>query len=744
MDDLDFEPTGPVRVAGRFRPKVKPKSTKIASTAAASNFPNVVTEDSIPLSSTVSDTVPSTTSVDVGEVKVTHPVGSSSATSEILGSLEPSGNNEHLWSSVPSLDGDRITKPSESAAADTLQPSVMVAASNGSEGSHSVFGKSASENVDIFSGLECLDDFLTQTTSGAVPASRKSPDKVNGEKCGAPTHCSVESSAFLACDVAEAQTISDYCATQDPVSCTEAAMSIEHGEIRLETKEFEALDVVFEAPISTGRHAGKFQPKLRVKKGKENPNIPHPEVESTILSQPAHFETGDMDESSFCAFLPGDVHNHVSPTFGDSIAPNPTPNFQVNAESFAETTQLDEAVYGDAAYSEGICARSHNSGNGKASTVSNRPQKRKGSAADEAKDGTSARKSRKRLPHQQVDDSGNNTNEDSFNAENSSDYDGNEDIEHNTERRKRAPRKSKVPVSENEKPVQKRKRTKKAPDEPTKEPTKKKFSHSTRRNRRHVDKSLLEIPEDEIDPQKVPMKDLIRLREYRERLEIKEAAKLKTPASDQSANDEFHMEASHNQENFGFEHRSSDENQVRYGDRVSTSSCSFNYQSFMKKQRPAKWYEQDTKLFYEGIEQFGSDFSMVALLFPGRTRDQIKFKFKKEVRHNPLRINEAFRRQSKDNSKYVLVINELQKGAQEKLESNADETSDMAGQEEVELTHDNNGEVAKPELDKIEDMESDVAAEGQHREPAVAEVHSPMKSDQSDDGDGFGGWDDDF
>ncbi|KAM5584448.1 hypothetical protein ABKV19_004030 [Rosa sericea] len=68
----------------------------------------------------------------------------------------------------------------------------------------------------------------------------------------------------------------------------------------------------------------------------------------------------------------------------------------------------------------------------------------------------------------------------------------------------------------------------------------------------------------------------------------------------------------------------------------------------------------------------------------------------------------------------------------------------MAGQEEVELTHDNNGEVAKPELDKIEDMESDVAAEVQHKEPAVAEVHSSMKSDQSDDGDGFGGWDDDF
>lgn len=223
-----------------------------------------------------------------------------------------------------------------------------------------------------------------------MPASSKSPDKVDEGKCGGPTHCSVESSAFLACDVAEAQNFSDYCATQDPVSCTrtEAAISNEHGEIQLETKvktcaliedscwimsrinsfvydyiqvdgsfsEFEALDVVSEVPISTGMYtiicvlfsyyyivcevcwikswvdlgsrAEKFQPKLRVKKGKENPNIPPSEVESTTLSQAANFGMGDMDESSLRAFPPGDVHDPLSPNFCDSIAPNPTPNFQ--------------------------------------------------------------------------------------------------------------------------------------------------------------------------------------------------------------------------------------------------------------------------------------------------------------------------------------------------------------------------------------------------------------------------------
>lgn len=35
-----------------------------------------------------------------------------------------------------------------------------------------------------------------------------------------------------------------------------------------------------------------------------------------------------------------------------------------------------------------------------------------------------------------------------------------------------------------------------------------------------VNKELLQTPEDEIDPQKVPMKDLILLAEYKERLAV--------------------------------------------------------------------------------------------------------------------------------------------------------------------------------------------------------------------------------
>lgn len=43
-----------------------------------------------------------------------------------------------------------------------------------------------------------------------------------------------------------------------------------------------------------------------------------------------------------------------------------------------------------------------------------------------------------------------------------------------------------------------------------------------------------------------------------------------------------------------------------------------------------------------------------------------------------------------DYSKYDLVINELQNVARERQELDADESSDIADQEEVELTHDHN------------------------------------------------------
>ena len=56
---------------------------------------------------------------------------------------------------------------------------------------------------------------------------------------------------------------------------------------------------------------------------------------------------------------------------------------------------------------------------------------------------------------------------------------------------------------------------------------------------------------------------------------------------------------------------------------------------------PEKWSVEDTNLFYTALKEFGTDFSLIERLFPGRNRRQIKRKWLKEEKKNPVRIEEA-------------------------------------------------------------------------------------------------------
>ncbi|XP_043811638.1 uncharacterized protein LOC110612905 isoform X4 [Manihot esculenta] len=60
---------------------------------------------------------------------------------------------------------------------------------------------------------------------------------------------------------------------------------------------------------------------------------------------------------------------------------------------------------------------------------------------------------------------------------------------------------------------------------------------------------------------------------------------------------------------------------------------------------PLQGGQNKTQLFYEGIQQFGTDLSMIQQLFPGQTRHQIKLKFK-ETQH-ALRLSEALSSRTK-------------------------------------------------------------------------------------------------
>ncbi|CAH9082155.1 unnamed protein product [Cuscuta epithymum] len=253
----------------------------------------------------------------------------------------------------------------------------------------------------------------------------------------------------------------------------------------------------------------------------------------------------------------------------------------------------------------------------------------------------------------------------------------------------------------------------------------KKFSHSTRQKKRTLDKVLLETPEEEINFQRVPIKDLILLAEHKERV-----AKNAAPTSSQTPqvttsvgnstfemNDEeeaFTFNGDNDAEAFGEQERAVAEDTTLY----------YNYHTYMEKPTRARWSKADTELFYEAIRQFGSDFSMIQQLFPGRTRTQVRLKYKKEEQRYPSRVLDALTTRANDNSHFEQVIERLKEIAAEgdqnddDLDAVVDLTDEEEGQKEemeVENTIVEN-EVQDTDQDVVTQVQTDVAEEVEEEE----------------------------
>ncbi|KAF2530518.1 hypothetical protein F2Q70_00033608 [Brassica cretica] len=209
-------------------------------------------------------------------------------------------------------------------------------------------------------------------------------------------------------------------------------------------------------------------------------------------------------------------------------------------------------------------------------------------------------------------------------------------------------------------------------EEPNKSPQKNKFKHSSRGKRnRTLEKELLETPDDEI--KFLPIRDMLRLVEYRDWVEKKEAkgapAVLPTQESNTNASEDnqYYSQGFEAEDEFGMVETEDQENKAVKPD------SPVNYQTYMHKTPRTRWSKQDTQLFYEGIQDFGGDLSMVQQLFPERTRQQIKLKFKLEERRNPLKINDALSTRSKrDITRFHTVIKKLQQEAAAEREGEED------------------------------------------------------------------------
>lgn len=59
------------------------------------------------------------------------------------------------------------------------------------------------------------------------------------------------------------------------------------------------------------------------------------------------------------------------------------------------------------------------------------------------------------------------------------------------------------------------------------------------------------------------------------------------------------------------------------------------------KAKSDAWGEEETDRFYEALRMFGTDFFIISKMFPPKTRKQIKSKFVREERLDPVRVNAA-------------------------------------------------------------------------------------------------------
>ncbi|KAH1090887.1 hypothetical protein J1N35_018144 [Gossypium stocksii] len=587
--------------------------------------------------------------------------------------------------------GSQVINPSQVTVTDSLLAEVAIP--NCCNDTNSSFERTVGENADLYFGLECLDPLLTQSSTN------DGDNRTDHERIGTEFQ---EAGVF---------------------------------------PDVDTQDIMFGVTTASGRRTGKFKPKPRLQTSV--PASPPTVVEWVMHPATARFVPSEtaFEEGSIPDFPSDHVPNCAPVDLGSFTPPDPsTSECPVNEElaNLAVASNAGVDLSGDVPdvptkVSSNIMERN-------ASLVSNPSRESKQSSTGGEVNGKG--EARKQLREQVttphiVDDLEDGTcNDDGQAAELPSCYavnedkDDNDDDEFNVEHaspKRITSKRSKKPVKESEKPprkrknangAQKHKKANEASDNPEKE-QRKKFSHSTRRKRRFVDESLLTTPEDEIDFAKVALKDLILLADYKERIAKKEAKALKEPLTDQSTQKRL------NEENACDEESSiaSEQDQGIMDDQVNGSAQSdiyFNYQTLMTKEPRARWSKQDTELFYGAIRQFGPDFSLIQQLFPGRSRHQIKLKFKNEERRSPFKISEALASRASDHSYFAKVIEQLQQVSGADLEAHGDVSNDLTREEEEE-------EAAKPKQDE------DVAVGDQ--EADITQDHSSLKSNEMDEDD---------
>lgn len=568
--------------------------------------------------------------------------------------------------------------------------------------------------VDSFSGLD-LDDIVSQQSkSTSVPQLPTS--HIEGLGDGSP-HINASTSIIvnlLTISASNTAPIAQEAADLINVECSKVVATdanekerIDHENLGVEAPTVSSGldsfdDSLFQqngTATIQGVHNFQSETKTSISISKTTTPVIPPDAMGPVPSPPLEAISADMPPPVDVALAPFQQDSHFLASGTDSLEKSKAPNLEVEVPGVLQSIQKT--------------LRKESTVGKKRKASKNKTVVRSSAVSVENEAGNAPMQLRKRTavlsPVDEVEDETEETSDTSV-------IDGDNDYNEESTAKQKVPRKNvsrtKTPATETE-TEKSGSRRKKASDkaEPTNKDPPKKFSHSIRRKRRTVSKELLETPEEDIDPRKLSMKDLIILADIKERRLNKEAEMQKKSFPSQSADNSFPSNFPYDDEDLLASNEGLDLDDDQLNHRAETSSSKLNYHSFMNRTPSERWSKSETEMFYEAIRQFGTDFTMIQQLFPGRTRHQVKLKYKAEERKQPLQLADALVHRSKDHSHFELVIERLQHA---QAEQNTDdvEITDRASENEEET------------------MVSDPKAEELVKEELV---HSPVKSNSSQD-----------
>ncbi|KAL8107500.1 uncharacterized protein LOC141672986 isoform X1 [Apium graveolens] len=677
------------RPSGKFRPKAKPKPRKVLSASVQS------TQCTQP------------TTVSEHERK-------NASENAVDGSVAVSPLNDNKSSKLTNLSTEHLADKGHDGSASGSHSEAILSGRSGDY--NSPIGSLEGEKCDIGSLLEVSDGFLSQKTTVTETETTFVDSSRNEEVILGGARDSRLDRGMLPCNT------SSLCLAPEPPT---SLSNFTYGESTSNTAGFfqegntspflETQNITTEFTSVSGRLIEKLQPKPKLQSQEETHCATVSNVDDVL---PVPSQTDNFNVDSFPEVPLDDMIDFSSMELDDSVPTDPA----LEIPGFVEASQLNEQ--NTVPFPTDRERRKADPG-----LEHSVKQQIPSTSGGEEKHGRSSKRRGKQKhvlqlvgqPEEQDLETGQVTDEypkgSSVNEANHTDKDY---LVGDDRPNKKARGRSKKSAAEKGETVRKSKKATEASEQSNKK-LKKKFSHSTRRRGR-FDKDWLKTPEDELEISDLPLKDIILLGEYREWMAKKNPEASQTPVTNQSTTQPStrHYEdddifASEQDQDFNDEH----ENVA-----VQDNGTYFNYQSHMKKTPRGKWTKQDTELFYQALQQFGTDLTMITQLFPGRTRNQIKLKYKREERDHPTRLHDALTTRSKDHSHFQLIVDQVKKAVAERKQNS--ETDDLDGL--LEET-----EEVPPKIDETTKSTQVEQSEVEHMEDVVPAATGPVESSESDD-----------